>query len=66
MKIICYSISDSLIILQVGGLLELILQQKDNDGSTSIDNLIINLNENIAHAVLGLINRMDNNGLFLN
>lgn len=50
------SISDSLIILQVAGLSELMLQQTNNNGSTSIDKI----NENIAHAVLGLINTMDN------
>uniref|UniRef100_A0A8R1Y1Q1 Uncharacterized protein n=1 Tax=Onchocerca volvulus TaxID=6282 RepID=A0A8R1Y1Q1_ONCVO len=47
---------DSLIILQVGGLLELILPQKNFDGSINVDKI----NENIAHAVLGLINSIDN------
>ncbi|EJW80770.1 hypothetical protein WUBG_08321, partial [Wuchereria bancrofti] len=50
----------SLIILQVGGLSELILQQNDiTDKTISIDKI----NDNIANAVLGLINTVDN-GLF--
>uniref|UniRef100_A0A1I8EIB3 SGNH/GDSL hydrolase family protein n=3 Tax=Wuchereria bancrofti TaxID=6293 RepID=A0A1I8EIB3_WUCBA len=48
---------DSLIILQVGGLSELILQQNDiTDKTISIDKI----NDNIANAVLGLINTVDN------
>ncbi|VDP13877.1 unnamed protein product [Onchocerca flexuosa] len=47
---------DSLIILQVGGLSELILPQENIDGSINVDKIY----ENIAHAVLGLINTIDN------
>uniref|UniRef100_A0A0R3S1H8 SGNH_hydro domain-containing protein n=1 Tax=Elaeophora elaphi TaxID=1147741 RepID=A0A0R3S1H8_9BILA len=53
---------NSLIILQVGGLLELMLQQKRNDGSTTN---VEKINENIAHAVLGLINAMDNGNIVI-
>ncbi|EFO21530.2 hypothetical protein LOAG_06954 [Loa loa] len=48
---------DPLIILQVGGLSELMLQQKDINESNNADEMII---QNIARAVLGLINTMDN------
>ncbi|CAG9532132.1 unnamed protein product [Cercopithifilaria johnstoni] len=54
-------LKDSLIILQAGGLSELILQQKNNNGSTSVDKI----NENIAHAVSGLINTMDNGNIVI-
>ncbi|VIO94990.1 Uncharacterized protein BM_BM17578 [Brugia malayi] len=49
---------DSLIILQVGGLSELILHQQNDitDKRISIDKI----NDNIANAVLGLINTVDN------
>ncbi|MCP9262295.1 hypothetical protein DINM_005575 [Dirofilaria immitis] len=51
---------DSLIILQTGGLQELMLRQKNIDDLINVDKI----NENIAHAVLGLINTI-NDGIIL-
>ncbi|VDM92818.1 unnamed protein product [Litomosoides sigmodontis] len=52
---------DSLIILQVAGLSELMLQQANNNETTNIDKI----SENIAHAVSGLINTMDNGNIVI-
>ncbi|VBB34514.1 unnamed protein product [Acanthocheilonema viteae] len=55
---------DSVIILQAGGLAELmILQQKNND--ESMISVIDKINENIAHAVSGLINNVDNGNIII-
>lgn len=69
MRIVCFLcsskaelkiISDSLIILQLAGVKEVMLQQQnDNKGSIDVDKI----NENIANAIRGLINTMEN-GLF--